>query len=82
VTVSTASDSFTIHGSENSEIFWQLGAKLLPAREAITNIYNSVLHRGPDERGLYWYLSRVESREWTLFDVYRLISESEEAQAI
>jgi SAM-dependent methyltransferase len=48
----------------------------------ISGFYQEFLLRQPDKTGLYYFISMIEKKKFTIDDVKKLLSESSEAQAI
>jgi hypothetical protein len=50
--------------------------------KTITAFYEEFLLRSPDKTGLYYFISMIENNSLTIDGVKKLLSESDEAQAI
>ena len=50
--------------------------------EIITNLYKKILKREPDKTGLYFFVTQVKNKKFTIEDVENILSQSDEAKSL
>ena len=50
--------------------------------KSITNLYKKILKREPDKTGLYFFVTQVKNKKFTIEDVENILSQSDEAKSL